>query len=703
MLHISLDFETRSFADLPKVGPFRYAQDETTFAMCLAWRYDRDDEVFSWNPAYPAAGIPEEGRAALEDLGRRVAAGAEMWAFNAMFERCIWEMVLRRQVPSLPSVPTTSWRCTAALAAQYALPRKLDDAARALGLQIEKDEVGHRIMKKVSKPRRGKGGGWWEVREELLRLFAYNRTDVRVETALHDQLRKWSPGELAVWQLDQTINLRGVYIDQPMVQAALRLAADYRTVANDRVWKLTRGAVRKTTSRADLLGWINDRGVSVADTKKETLDALLGEGDEEAPDDRVTEDSPLKPEAPAIVLPVDVREVLEVWRLANKASVKKYQAMLRRVCSDGRIRDLLRYHGASTGRWAGQGIQPQNFPRGFLGKATDEACRDIASLTRAEIEVLWGDVMNLLSSALRGAITAGPGCELYTADYAAIEARGTFWLAGDEDALEVIRRSDRKEGPDIYRVQAAQIYGVRDPWEISKDSPERQVGKQAVLGLGYSMGAPKFVVTCERSGIKGIELDFAKKVVDAYREVHWAVVELWNELEQLAIEAIRRGPGAEPLWDKRKRTAWAVRGRFLHCRLPSGRLLSYYRPWVDVEPFIWTNPVTGEKKDLGPRARIKFLGVDTYTKKWSRQTTYGGKLTENVVQALSRDIMAEAMPRVEAAGYPVILTVHDEVVSEVPTGFGNLKEYEALVGQQPAWADGFPIVAEGWKGTRYRK
>ncbi len=717
---VSLDFETRSAAELKRTGTFRYAEDASTDVLCLAFAFDEEEDVLLWHPAFPSAGIAEEGVEHLERLARYVRDGALMWAWNAMFERCVWEMVLRRRVPGMPPVPPGSWRCSAALAATYALPRKLEECSPALGLPVRKDASGKRLLAKLSKPRKPSKkdprAGWNEDAADLTGLFSYCRQDVRTERAIKGQLRDWPAPELAMWQLDQTINLRGIQLDREMAHAALRLAKEARAVADDRIRRLTLGSVPGCTKRADLMTWLEqDRGVVLPNLQKQTLERLLGSDEEEeedaAPDfsadERPVEDAKVEAK---IELPPDVREVLRLWLSTNRSSTKKYLAMLERVCLDGRIRDTLRYHGASTGRWAGQGIQVHNFPRGSLGKlgkktskaaVVDAACRDVRERSRGDVEMIWGDVMDVLATTARSALVAAPGHDLVVADFAAIEARGTFWAAGDEPALEVMRKSDRGEGPDIYRVQAGEIYAL-DPTTIGKDSDQRQLGKKAVLGLGYQMGGPKFQFTCTQDRID-IPLAFACRVVKVYRESHLEVVALWKELEALAIEAVRRGPDAPPLWDSRHITAWAVRGRFLHCRLPSGRLLSYYRPWVTIEPFVWTDPETGEKKNMGMRDKLNFWGIDTYTKKWSPQKTYGGKLTENVVQALSRDLMAAAMPRCEDAGYPVILTVHDEVVSEVPRGFGSVKEFEGLVATTPAWADGLPVVAEGWRGPRYRK
>lgn len=733
---ITLDFETRSKADLKRVGSYRYALDPSTTILCLAWAYDDEDDVHLWHPAFPERelvpkrppkrprppriqpGIPEEGREALEELFDRIAMGEECEAHNAFFERCVWTHVGSRL--GWPAVDPRQWRCSAAKAASYAIPRSLVDACRALRLRVQKDTDGARVMLKCSQPATPILGDanreWHDDPDDLRTVFEYCRQDVRAERALSRALRDLPPSELAVWRLDQEVNWRGVYCDRAMVEAALRLT-DYGGLAYDhRMRELTGGLVGSTRKRDEFLTWLREEGLELYDVQGATLDVMV-----ERPN-----------------LPDHVREALEVWRRANRTSTKKYKAFLDRMAPDDRVRDILRYHGASTGRWAGQGIQPQNFPRGSVEDMA-QACAEVRECNRDVLELLYGDVMELLAGALRGVICAPEGRDLVVADYSAIEARGTFWIADDVEALEVFHAYDAGTGPDIYKVQAAGIY-QKSAAEVTKD--ERQMGKQAVLGLGYQMGASKFKATVAGYGIF-VALDAAEvleglpgygvayiadvrkrmraampdpenaeaaaldefrrvkaevapdvvtadDVVRAYRAQHPKVKQFWRDIEAAAIEATRRGRDAEPVECGRLR--WAVRGRFLHCRLPSGRLLSYCDPWVD-----W------EQTKYGPRPKLKFWGIDTYTHKWSEQTTYGGKLTENVVQALCRDLMAEAMLRVEAAGYSVVLSVHDELVSEVPVGFGSVQEFEALMAESPAWAAGMPVAAEGWRGTRYRK
>jgi DNA polymerase len=310
------------------------------------------------------------------------------------------------------------------------------------------------------------------------------------------------------------------------------------------------------------------------------------------------------------------------------------------------------------------------------------AWRTIKSRDLQLIEMLYGDAMEALSFALRGIITASPGRKLYVADYAAIEARVVFWLADDQSALDIFRR-----GECIYCDMASTIYGRTVIKGVDID--ERQLGKQAILGLGYGMGGPKFVDTCAKYNIH-LELDFSKHVVDLYREKYWRVKKMWYDQEAAAMEAVRR-PGNSIRCGK---IVWRVVGAFLYCKLPSGRLLAYCDPIIVKKPTPW-----GEMRDA-----LTYMGVDPYTKKWRRQDTYGGMLVENITQAVARDLMAESMLAAhEGDTYDPILSVHDELIAEADDGKGDVKEFEHLMATTPAWAEGCPVSAEGWSGYRYKK
>ncbi len=722
---ITGDFETYSEAELKKVGSYEYARHPTTGVFCFAYAFDQDEEIHLWNAEFEdVPGTPPDDPALME-LHARLRGGELFEAHNAFFERCVWYHIMTTRYCWPHLNYNEQMRCSAAKAASFALPRKLEGAAAALGVRFQKDMAGNKLLMKLTKPRnplkaekdaagvRNKeqfyekcGALWHRDPDDLRRLFEYCKQDVRAERAFSSQLRELPPRELAVWQLDQRMNWRGMYCDREMVEKALVLASEEIKRADEEIRAATGGGVQGHSKRKQLVEWCESQNVYLPNTQADTVEEYCERDD----------------------IPEHVVDVLRLVRRTNRTSTAKYRAMMERMGDDDRIRDMLRYHGASTGRWAGAGIQPQNFPRGDFKGAMDDFCDDILAYEREDLELLYGDTMALLSTALRGALCAPEGYDLVCADFSAIEARGTFWMAGDTEALGIF-----KTGQCIYKDMAGEIFKLPDPQALAKDSDERQAGKAGILGLGYQMGPPKFQghaatykvhVPMDEEVVRGIignekadhlrkklgAQEFAKAVremkhelapntltaddvVRAYRSKYHKVVKLWRDMEAAAIEAVRRGPGGEMV--KCSHTYWAVRGKFLHCRLPSGRLLSYYAPRLEdaVTPWGSTQP------------KLRFMGVNSQTKKWERQSTYGGKLVENVVQALSRDLMDEAMRRIDAMGgpYEVLLTVHDEVVAEVPKGKGDLAEFEKVMAEVPAWAAGMPVAAEGWRGRRYRK
>jgi len=475
-----------------------------------------------------------------------------------------------------------------------------------------------------------------------------------------------------------------------MIEGALEIGAAAEQDAAKQLEELTDGEVDKATRRGAFKQWLRGEGVAIPTKLAKQIDA---EGEEELVEKETIDAEHLRGVIAEAGLPDHVERAIRIWLAVNKASTKKYRAMLNRLGADDRVREVLRYRAASPGRWGGAGIQPQNLPRNCPGpEEMEKVCQDLRTGDYELIRILYGqdEVMPLLSRALRGAITAAPGHRLIVADYSAIEARGTFWVSGHDEGLKAFRKIDSGAWPghDIYTWQATKIL-LR---EVTKeDKNDRQVwGKVPVLGCGYQMGPPKLVDYAASMGAEITE-DQAQKIVYAYRRDHWPVKEFWYEAERCAIEAVRRGNGGDVVSMAGGKIKWAVRGAFLHCRLPSGRLLSYFRPKVE-----WD-------KKFG-RPKLTFLGHATYKPGlWTRCSTYGGKLTENIVQALCRDIMRDAMLRARAAGYPIVLTVHDEIAAEAPHGEGSLEEFERLLSQAPSWADGFPIAVEGWERERYGK
>lgn len=707
----TIDFETRSACSIKDCGSWRYSLDPTTEVMCLAFRLPHWEEgrTALWHPAFPHLGVAEADCPELAELFEWIREGRLVEAHNAWFERGIWTNVC---VPRMgwPEVGHWQWRCSAAKAAAYSLPRNLENLTVALALRVKKDVEGAKVMKKMAKPRKPlkrdvlawlddnaalplpakkclttlypnddgtyrvvaewDGGSeehdlplfWNESAELLERLCAYCRVDVLAEEAASRRLRDLSPKETEMYLMDQHINQMGFQLDREGIEAALQIVEGIFSELNAELVELTGGQVQKATQRARMMAWFQENGLPLEDTQGTTIDAWLKREDVEP----------------------RVRRGLELVRALGRSSTAKFVAAQNWADpATWRVHGGLLYHGAGTGRWSGSGVQPHNFPRGSI-KDMGLAWEVIKSRDLALMELLYGDAMELLSHALRGMIVPTPGRRLMVADYAAIEARVVLWLADDQEALDVFRRNEC-----IYMAMATEIYGrlINDK---EAQAQERQMGKQAVLGLGYQMGAKKFQATlAEKWGIF-IELDFAQRIVDAYRNKFWRVKKMWWDQEAAAIAAVR-APGRVVRCGK---VQWCCFDGFLHCKLPSGRLLGYCDPRVIRKPTPW-----GEQKDA-----LTYMGVDPYTKKWRRQDTYGGMLVENITQATARDLMADAMLRCHKEGlYDVILSVHDELIAECDMDTGDVEDFEATMAHVPDWAEGCPVKAEGWTGLRYRK
>lgn len=707
----TIDFETRSACSLKHCGSWRYSLDPTTEVMCLAFRlpfWERGRTAL-WHPAFPHLGVSAADCPELADLFAWIKQGKLVEAHNAWFERGIWVNICETRF-GWPAIPHKSWRCSAAKAAAHSLPRSLEKVSEALRLKTVKDLEGAKTMKKMAKPRKplkrdayawlddhaalpvpskkcavsvvthidGTYGLevsyeatqlyftmpvlWHESAELLHILFAYCRKDVLAEEAVSRRLRDLSPKETAVYLMDQAINQHGFQLDREGIEAALSVVTEINTTLNAELVEITEGFVEKATQRARMITWFNENGVAMTDTQGDTIDSWLKRKD----------------------LSAKARRALELVRALGRSSTAKFVAAQFWADPDTwRVHGGLLYHGATTGRWSGSGVQPHNFPRGNI-KDMDLAWETIKTRDSEMMGFMYGDSMTLLSYSLRGMIVPTPGRKLMVADYAAIEARVLLWLAEDDEALDVFRR-----GECIYMAMATEIYG-RPITDKVKQADERQMGKQAVLGLGYQMGAKKFHATlAEKWGIF-IEMDFAEMIVAAYREKFHRVKNMWWKMNEAAIAATKT-PGRVV---RCGRILWKSQDGFLQCRLPSGRGLSYSSPAVAPSQTPW-----GAVTEV-----LTFMAMDPYTKKWRRQDTYGGMLVENITQAVARDLMADAMLRCQEDGvYDVILSVHDELIAECDLDKGSVREFEALMAHTEEWAAGCPVSAEGWSGFRYKK
>jgi DNA polymerase bacteriophage-type len=548
------------------------------------------------------------------------------------------------------------------------LPRSLDKALAALGLPVEKDKAGQRLVRSLSKPDR-KTKAYPELTSEIVaRVVEYNRIDIVALGVMHKQgLSALPTPEQAVWELDQRINARGIAIDTGFVQAAKRIADQAMGEVIEEFARLTDGLSPHQVQK--IRAWLRGRKWALPNLDSDTVSDALD-----------------------LDLPDDVRRVLEIRQIAAATSLKKLDAMLACVGADGRARGLLQYHGASTGRWSGQLIQPQNLPRPTLEEDVDP--EELAAAVKTEDpDALrrWGKPIDVLVSGLRHALTASDGALFGAGDFSAIECCVLLALAGQQDKCELIA-----QGVDVYRDMAATIYGfdraafmaIPEDQLSPEEAEQRRIGKNGVLSSGYGIGAEGFYRRFCRNVEGGREL--AARIVGVYRN-QWApmVPRLWRDLEWAARRAMQR-PDQPAI--ARCGVAYRLTTRVglpcLVCTLPNGKLLHYFNARID-----------GDDKWGRPR----WIYNSYRQGQWREVAPYGGQLTENVVSALSRELLVYAMFALEAAGYPIVFTVHDEIVVEHPDITKEIMQ--RIMSERPPWAEklNVPVKAKAWVGKRYRK
>jgi len=663
-MKLTIDMETRSRVDLRTCGVYVYAEDPSTEILCIAFKLGDDTtKVFVPELGKKVLSSKQEGfkgfkkvknLSGLIDLEIAIQKATTIEAHNMSFEATLWHHVMFKRHGYI-ALPPEKLRCSAAKASTFALPRDLKRACLALGVSQQKDTIGHRIMMKMCKPRKptkNNSAEWHEDLKDLGLLWKYCIQDVEAEHALSVALHELSDKEQEVFVLDKKINDRGVKVDIPSINNILEKVKTKENSLLLDVQALTKGFLRSPTQVAQTISWLDTKGVKAVDLKAGTVERLLK-----------TEMHP------------DARRVLEIRQSLSKSSVSKLKAMKSRANKDGRVRGTLLYHGANTGRWAGRGIQPQNLPRDSFDEAH---INNLLTSDTALIDVLYDCTLVAASKSIRGMITCEEGNELLCADFSAIEARVLAWVAGEKSVLAAFA-----EGLDLYKVAAANIYHI-DYEKITKE--QRSVGKVCVLALGYQGWLGAFQSMAEGYGVR-ISEEEAKEIILNWRQAHSAIVNMWKGIESAAYQAVITGQPHSYGTIK-----YGIRDRFLHCRLPSGRLLSYYMPTM-----VRTTTPYGVEKTV-----ISYMGIDAFTNKWTRLTTYGGKLTENITQAIARDILSEALSRLDKAGYNLVLHVHDEIIAEEKEGT-SLKHFEAIMAESPEWLRGCPMEVEGWKGKRYRK
>lgn len=674
MIKVHLDFETRSKISVVDVGPWRYSLDPSTTVLCLCYRVEYPDgktiaatitkDMFNeWFDDHVMYCIYPEivNIEKIIQLAKNTEVRFE--AHNSMFEYCMWNNILVKSFgfPSLTDFDR--WECTASKAASHALPRSLGKCAIALHLSEEKDETGKRIMMKLSRPKKPTKKDktlWYNDPADFNVLYDYCEQDVVVESAIDKALPHLNATEREVWKLDQRINARGIRIDTEALDIAIDFAQRFKDELNNELTDLTSGKVCKASEVKKLTEYIRD---FVDESELPNMNAAnVKEYLKNCTDPKI-------------------RRILEIRQQAGKSSTSKLETIKSCMCPDEKVRDILVYHGASTGRWAGAGIQVQNFPRGSKEYDADNVLETLKVGNYDYFKMMYPNVVDAISAALRGFLIANEGDDLIAADFSAIEARVLFWLAQCKVGLNAFI-----QGEDIYCLMASEIYKRKI---TKKDKDERQLGKTCVLGCGYQMGASRFKEHVKTLTGMEISAAMATLTVNTYRTTYPEVVSFWYSQERAAIQAVRN-PGRMITEGFIK---WKVQGKFLYCRLPSGRCIAYCDPMV--------KPVETKWGDI--KEQLTFMAVNSLNKNWERQHTYGGMIAENIVQGTARDLMAYGMLNLEKKGYRCAMTVHDEVVANVKKDTGSVEEFETILATTPEWAKGCPVKAEGWRGERYRK
>lgn len=698
-----LDYEGRSKADLKKVGAYRYAEDPSTQILMAGISKD-DGPVFLWvHPDFRDI-VPSDPEAeALLEEGTNDPT-AKWYAWNAQFEQAMSRNRMFIDMGLCPPRPD-QWRCVAAMSRRAAMPGKLEMAAKAFSLEEQKDKKGGGLINTFCKPT--KEGTFRDphatpkLREKFKLFCDYCRQDVVVEKHLHRKLRvfEFSGGPLRTFQLDSLINDIGLPVNVPALHNAKRILDEVFADLNDRFYQLTglmQSQNKAVKALLQSLGVVMEDGEEIENLKAETVKAAILVQETEL----AWETACGSPESIA-----EVQRRLAILRLygeLNFAAAKKVYAMLACVCSDGRVRGTLLYHGAGTGRWSGRLIQPQNFKKATI-KLTEFAYEMICQgCSREELERTFGNPLEVIASCIRHFIHWDGG-EMLDADYNAIEARIVCWLAGQEDVLEMFRN-----GADLYKRMAGEIYN-KPPEAIQNPSHERTVGKHTILGCGFAMWWPKFKETCAKFGVE-VSDELAERAVRAYREMCDKVVQLWTDVETAAISAINN-PGKS--FKGGKFISFSVAKTegvpYLVMKLPSGRNIVYPWPaleWVKVpvnddkgNPVI--DPETGKQKTRQRRS-ITFYGQIEGKQIWGRVKTYGGKLVENATQGVAADVMAHGAANAVERGFEVPTLIHDQALALAHPGH-SIKDFIAALTDLPPWAAGLPIRAEGKVVPYYMK
>lgn len=709
---------TQGKGGLPVVGAPNYAAHASTEVLCMYYDLKDGKGRRAWYPGFPDP----------TDLLAHISGGGLIEAWNVTFEFWIWNTVCTRRY-DWPTLTLEQCRCAMAKSRRHSLPGALGRAAHVLGT-LEKDKEGERLIQKLTRPltptKNRQAHRWTPATawDDFAALYKYCDVDVQTEDHASAKIPDLSPQELATWQVDQRINVRGVRVDVPTLEAMLDILGQTERKYTMELAQITQGAVGSVSEAAKFSAWLTENGVHTGTIDKAFVAEALKRDD----------------------LPPVCRRALEIRETLGATNVKKLRTLKLQVSSDGRLRDQYRYCGADrTGRWAAGGVQLQNITAKGPKSSQCESCEEyfgahleecphcgawllhampdwtvdavescmrvIAKRDLALLERVWGDPITALCGCLRGLFTAKPGHDLICCDFSAIEAVAAACVTRCQWRIEVFSGDGK-----IYEASAAKATGIplEEILEYKKKNgmhhPARKtIGKVRELAGGYggwinawkNFGADAFMTDDE------IKTDVLKwrgespEIVEMWGgQLRWCGPGKWDYrpelfgLEGAAINAVLHPGQCFSCID----LTYGVWDDVLFCRLPSGRYLHYHKPRL---------AEAQDKLNRGPSFQLTFEGHNSNAAKgpvgWHRMETYGGRLFENYVQAVALDIQAEAILRLEAAGFPVVMHTHDEATAEVPEGSGSIDEMAAIMSQRPAWAAWWPLRAAGWRHKRYQK
>ena len=697
---------------LAVVGAVAYTEHPSAEVISLA--YDLKDGLGTrlWLP----------GMEPPADLFQHIQTGGLIEAWNCGFEFWVWKNVCFARM-GWPELPFWQLRDAAAKSRAFALPGSLEKAGAAVGSEIQKDKEGDRLIRKFCVPRnptKSNPATRISPTEDLAdaqKFFEYNMTDIRAEASISALCPDLSPEENEFHLCTQAANVRGTGLDLKTINAGIRILDQALEQYDDELHTLTDGAVEKASQVSRLSKWLEGHGVFTRSLDADAIESILARD-----------------------VPDVVARALRIRQLVGSAGVKKLYAMQRMASKAGRAHDMFIYHGARTGRDTGKDIQPQNLVKqgpelfwcSVCGKsygthrddcpycqatapakrepwgwaAVDQAAEEIQKASLPHLENIYGDAVLTLSGCIRGMFVPAAGHDFLCSDYSSIEAVVTAMLAGEQWRIETFQRKE-----DIYLISASRITGTPVEEYLShpngpKGHPDRQkIGKVAELALGFG-GWINAWLQFDKSG--SFSDEEIKRTIMAWRDASPGIVEMWggqvrgkpwaperNELygfEGMAIAAVSN-PGHFYQYGS---VGYIQQGDVLYCRLPSGRYLTYHRPRLSPSSR-WEGQVSLSFEGYNSNPQMGPTG-------WIRIDTFGGRLAENVVQATARDVLRDAVVRLERAGYPHVLRVHDEIICEVPEGYGSIEEMERLMSIMPEWAADWPVRAEGgWRGKRFRK